>query len=304
MKKISVITINYNQPVVTEELLYSIALSSSYPNLEIIVVDNGSTPNPLEEWIDKFPNVRFIRSEVNLGFAAGNNLGIQAAFGDYYFLVNNDTEFTPNLIEKLIKILETNPRVGIVSPKIRYFNQPDILQYVGFTPINFYTARNKCIGQYERDQGQYDTLTGPTGFVHGAAMMVRKEAVQEAGLMEENYFLYYEEMDWCVKIKQAGYDVWVEPKALIFHKESISVGKKSALKEYFINRNRILFIRKNGSFLSKLVFYFYFLTFVTPRNIVWHLKESRTDLIPQLLKAIAWNITHKKNSSILGFPLT
>ncbi|WP_207425565.1 glycosyltransferase family 2 protein [Pedobacter sp. SYSU D00535] len=303
MKKVSVITVNYNQPKVTEELLQSIFSTNTYPDIEILVVDNGSKTNSVPEWNQKYPDVRFIRSEENLGFAGGNNLAIKAAKGDYLFLVNNDTEFTAGLIEALVRILDQNQQVGMVSPKIRFHQQPDTLQYAGFTSMNFNTARNACIGEFEKDKGQYDDKTGPTGFIHGAAVMVRQQAIAKAGLMAEHFFLYYEEMDWCERVKRAGYEVWVEPKALIYHKESISVGKKSPLKEFFMNRNRILFIRRNAPAISRLIFYFHFCALVTPRNLLNYFKEGRTDLAPQLLKAIWWNLRHSKNSTDLGYPL-
>ncbi len=303
MKKVSIITVNFNQPGVTEELLNSIKTTCKYPNLEIIVVDNGSRENIVPRWIEKYSHVRFLRSEENLGFAGGNNLGINEATGDYFFLVNNDTEFTPGLVEKLVDLLDSNPAIGMVSPKIRYYAEKSLIQYAGFTPMDFNTARNKCVGLMEEDKGQYDHSTGPTGFAHGAAMMVKKEAIEKAGLMAENFFLYYEEMDWCERIKQQGYQIWIEPGALIYHKESVSVGKKSALKEFFMNRNRILFIRRNAPRLSQLIFYCHFSLLVTPRNIFNYLKEQRPDLIKQLFSSIIWNITNKKTSKHLGFPI-
>ena len=303
MKLVSVITVNYNHSAVTDALLDSIFKVNTYKDLEIIVVDNGSTHNPVPAWLIKYPTVKFIRSEINLGFAGGNNLGIKEAKGDYLFLANNDTEFTESLVSELVKILDNHPDVGIVSPKIRYFDQPDILQYAGFTPMNYYTARNNCIGQFEKDNGQYDNLTGVTGFAHGAAMMVRKEAISKAGLMSENYFLYYEEMDWCDHIRKAGYKIWINTNALIYHKESISVGGKSALKEYFMNRNRILFIRRNCPFQVRLVFWIYFVIVVAPRNMLSYIKAKQWNFIPVLLKAILWNLTNNINSNNLGFPI-
>ena len=303
MKKVSVVTVNFNQPAVTEELLQSISSFNHYPDTEIIVVDNGSKDNPVNNWITKYPDVRFIRSEVNLGFAGGNNLGIKQAKGEYLFLINNDTEITEGLIDQLAAILDQQPEVGMISPKIIFFQQPNILQYVGFTPMNFYTARNNCLGYMEEDRGQYDSMTGETGFIHGAAMMVKKEAIERAGLMSESFFLYYEEMDWCERIRQAGYKIWVEPRATIYHKESISVGKKSALKEFFMNRNRILFIRRNAPLAARLTFYLHFSFLVAPRNVLKYIKDGRMDLAKQLFKAMWWNITHKKDSNDLGYPI-
>ena len=303
MKSVSVITVNFNQGLVTEALLASILATNTYSPLEIIVVDNGSANNPVPAWQVKYPGIKFIRSEVNLGFAGGNNLGIKQAGGDYLFFVNNDTEFTEGLVATLAATLGQHQEVGMVSPKIKYFSEPYMLQYAGFTPMNYYTARNKCIGQFETDKGQYDNLTGETGYIHGAAMMLRREAVIKAGYMPENYFLYYEEMDWCEQVKRAKYTIWVNMQALIYHKESVSVGTKSALKEYFMNRNRLLFIRRNCSFATICFFWIYFLAVVMPRNILTYLKNKEYKFIPVLLRAIWWNVTHNKKSTSLGYPI-
>jgi len=301
---VSIITVNYNQSYITEQLLASIFESNTYAAIEILVVDNASKDNPIPAWITQYPNITFIRSDTNLGFAGGNNLGVKQAKGDYLFFVNNDTVFTAGLIEGLVSILDNNPGVGMVSPKIRYHDQPNVLQYVGFTPMNYYTMRNSCIGQFEEDKGQYDNTTGPTGYIHGAAMMVRREAIDKAGLMAENFFLYYEEMDWNDHIKRAGYQIWVEPKVLIYHKESVSVGRVSGLKEYFMNRNRMLFIRRNApSAFTVMVFYTYFILLVAPRNIINYIRNGHKGFTTLLLKAIQWNFTHNKNSTDLGYKL-
>ena len=292
MPLVSVITVNYNHNHVTEELLASI-FKNKQIELEIIVVDNGSTLNPVPDWSIKYPGVKFIRSEVNLGFAGGNNLGIQKAIGEYLFLVNNDTEFTEGLVEQLYSTMIKNPQIGLLSPKIRYFYNPTLLQYAGFTEMNYFTGRNKCIGEFERDENQYNHLTGKTGFIHGAAMMVNRKALEETGLMSEVFFLYYEELDWCERFKKANYEIWIDMQALILHKESKSVGKNSAVKEYFMNRNRMLFISRNATLLQRSIFYIYFILIVTPRNIISHIKDKNFTYIIILFKAIWWNINHK-----------
>jgi len=301
LKKVTIITVNFNQPLLTELFLNSAAVHNTYPAIEIIVVDNGSHENHIPIWRSSYPEVRFIRSEKNLGFAGGNNLGIRETNAEYLFLVNNDTEFSAGLIEKLVAVLDSSPQVGAISPKILYFNQPDIIQYAGFTKMNMYTGRNHCIGQMEHDLGQYDNTTGPTGFVHGAAMMIRKEAVNKTGLMPELFFLYYEEMDWCEKIRKAGFEVWIEPKAKIYHKESMSVGKKSLLKEYFMCRNRILFIRRNAPWLSRIIFYFHFMILVTPRNLLGYLLAGNKAHARQFIRGILWNFRNGTDSRELGY---
>jgi GT2 family glycosyltransferase len=303
MKKVSVITVNFNQPAVTEDMLLSIEKTNDHSNLEIIVVDNASRENPVPEWQVKYPLIKFIRSDVNLGFAGGNNLGIKQATGDYLFLVNNDTEFTPGLVEKLADVLDNKVDVGMISPMIKYYSDKQLIQYAGYTPMNYYTCRNSCIGLRQKDEGQFNNINGPTAYCHGAAMMIKKEAIGKAGLMAENFFLYYEEVDWCEHILRAGYKAWVDTNALIYHKESVSVGKKSKLKEYFMNRNRILFTRRNAPLLKKLFFYFYFLLLVVPRNVITYIKNKNYDFIPMLFKAVWWNFTHSKNSTNLGYPI-
>ena len=298
MKTVSIISVNYNQPEITLEFLASVYRSVNTDTTEIIVVDNGSEPNKIEEWKISYPDVLFIRSELNIGFAAGNNIGIRQASGKYLFLVNNDTEINPELIPTLVQLLDTNPKVGIVSPKIRYFHHPELIQYAGFSPINWYTGRNKCIGQFEKDNGQYDNYTGETAYIHGAAMLLRKEVIDSAGLMPEDYFLYYEEMDWCEQIRKAGYQIWIEPKALIYHKESASVGKLSPLKEYYMTRNRILFVRRNASPFASVVFKIYYCLVVVPKTTVLHFLAFRLNLLKAFYQGLITGLLadkfHKK----------
>lgn len=303
MKKVSVITVNFNQAEVTQAMLLSIKNTNTYRNIEIIVVDNGSHTDASTTFSTLFPDVIFIRSAVNLGFAGGNNLGISHATGDYFFLVNNDTEFTPNLVQKLTEVLDQHPDAGIVSPRINYFADKELIQYAGFTPINYFTGRNSTIGKYQRNGEYYNGITGPTAYAHGAAMMVKKEAIDKAGLMFENYFLYYEEMDWCERIKRAGYQVWMRGDAVIYHKESVTVGKSSPLKTYFMNRNRLLFARRNAPPFGALIFYIYFIMIVLPRNIWNYIKAGEYSYITILLKAIWWNLRNKKDSKQLGISL-
>lgn len=303
MALVSIITVHFNQPLLTEAFLRSLGTVNAYRDIEVIVVDNGSTEDRTGDWRVRFPGVAFIRSGQNLGFAGGNNLGLNVARGDYYFLINNDTEFTPGALGKLVAVLEKRPEVGIVSPRLHYFEERNLIQYAGYTPLNYATGRNRCVGQFERDEGQYDGRSGPTAYVHGAAMLVRKAALARAGLMDPHYFLYYEELDWCERIKKAGYGAYVELDAVIYHKESATVGRRSAIKEYFMNRNRILFLRKHASPLNFALFCTYFAAMVVPRNVLRYLRHREYRFIPVLFNAIRWHFTHSADSADLGYPL-
>ena len=303
MSLISIITVNYNQPEATLALLASIEQYYPAGNFEVIVVDNGSKVDCGYRFLNQRKDLVYIRSKKNLGFAGGNNLGIKQAKGSLLFLVNNDTEFTEGILETLSDSLLANPQIGIISPKILYFDEQSIIQYAGFTEMNFYTCRNRCIGQFEQDSGQYDHIFAETGFAHGAAMMITRVALEASGLMAENFFLYFEEMDWCERIKRAGFKVYVNTNATIFHKESLSVGKNSALKEYFMNRNRLLFIRRNANLFQRLFFYFYFCLLVVPRNIIGYIRAGNSAYTSILFRAIGWNIKNDVSSSKLGYTL-
>lgn len=300
MSLVTIISVNYNQPQVTIEFLDSVSESITAHEIEMILVDNGSIEDEGVLFKEHYSDLKYIRSEQNLGFAGGNNLGILQATGDFILFVNNDTELTPYMIDMLIDEFESNPEIGLLSPLILYYHDKDLVQYAGFSEMNYLTARNKGIGNNEKDQNQYNA-SYETGFIHGAAMMCRRRDLEQVGLMEENYFLYYEELDWCEKFRKAGKKIWFTGRAKIYHKESISVGKESTLKSYFMHRNRMLFVRKNTGPFNTLIFSLYYILIASPRTIIKHYQNNRSDLIPWILRAIAWNLTHSKNSRILGY---
>ena len=293
---ISIITINYNQLEVSCEMLDSVK-ELSYPNLEIIFVDNASKNSPRQHINKHYPEVHFIRSEKNLGFSGGNNLGIKASSGDFLFFVNNDTVLADGLLESLIEVFDKIPQLGIVSPLIRYFPSEEtagknIIQYAGTTEVNPYTARNTTLGVGEEDKGQY-SQAHPTPYAHGAAMMLPRTVVEQVGGMPEEFFLYYEELDWCEQIRKAGYKVYIEPKAKIFHKESLSVGKSSTLKTYYLTRNRIFFMRRNRSPFQVFLFSCFLLIFTIPKNVLLYLMKGEGQHLKAFLRGIWWNISRQ-----------
>ena len=225
--ELSIITINYNGLKDTCELLGTLPLEDD--SLEVIVVDNASRKDEATVIEQRYPQVKVVRSHQNLGFAGGNNLGIREARGSYIFLVNNDTVFKEWNVSALIHRLVSSPQIGAVCPKIRFTWDNCPIQFAGYTPLSPITMRNRSIGFGEDDQGQYD-MAHPTPYAHGAAMMVKREVIDKAGMMPECYFLYYEELDWSMMIRRAGYDIWYEPRCTIYHKESQTTGQQSPLK--------------------------------------------------------------------------
>ncbi|MBR4920158.1 MAG: glycosyltransferase family 2 protein [Prevotella sp.] len=283
--ELSIITINFNGLKDTCELIDTLPLDNE--SLEVIVVDNGSTQDEVTEIEKRYSQVIVIRSNKNLGFAGGNNLGIQAAHGKYLLFLNNDTILKPQTsdLRHLINRLESSPKIGMVSPKIRFTwgNQP--IQYAGYTPLSRITLRNLSIGYGEEDRGQYDT-PHPTPYAHGAAMMVKREVIEKAGMMPECYFLYYEELDWSEMIRRASYEIWYEPTCSIYHKESQTTGRQSPLKTYYITRNRLLFALRNIQGGIRFLTYGYLIGIVTTRDLIKYLCIGRFDLIKATIKGI------------------
>ena len=289
-KLLSIITINYNGLKDTCELIETLPLEDE--SIEVIVVDNASQQDEASIIEQRYPQVKVIRSKENLGFAGGNNLGIKAAHGKYLFFINNDTlnrckkeEGRCKVFQPLIERLESSPKVGMVCPKIRFAWGDNPIQYAGYTPLSRITLRNQSIGCGESDHGQYDSAH-TTPYAHGAAMMVKREVIEKAGLMPECYFLYYEELDWSMMIRRAGYDIWYEPSFTVYHKESQTTGQSSPLKSYYMTRNRLLFAKRNISGPQKVLTYLYLIGIVAVRDILKHTLHHRIDLAKATIRGV------------------
>lgn len=291
---VSIIILNYNGTSITCDLLQSIEENNGYSNFEVIVVDNASRINPTSEILSKFPKTKLILNPENSGFAAGNNLGIKFASGDFLFIVNNDTEVTPGLLEKLVQVFIRFPDAGMVCPKFQFFYNKGIIEYAGYEEINVWTGKNSMIGHGERDHGQFSE-TMKTNFAHGGAMMISREVLEKVGPMAEEYFLYYEELDWSERIKAAGYSIYVEPSALIFHKESLSTGKNSTLKTYYLTRNRILFMRRNYPGWPFWVFSSYLILVTIPYNSLKFIFLGKIKHFQSFWRGILWHFNKNIN---------
>ncbi|MBK6976787.1 MAG: glycosyltransferase family 2 protein [Cytophagaceae bacterium] len=295
MKKplVSIITVNYDTPKVTAEMLASLN-TQNYDNFEIIVVDNASPKLTSEHLKKDFPFIIHITSPKNLGFAGGNNLGLAFAKGEYIFLANNDTEFTPDLMGTLVEYLENHPECGIACPKIKYHFMPDTIQYAGAVGLSPLTSRSYDIGYLKKDDGTFDDCRR-TDLPNGAAMMMRRSDLEKVGQMSEIFFLYYEELDWAYRFKKAGLEVHYVGTASIFHKESVSTGKNSAFKSYYLFRNRLLYIRRNYPILQFLMAAGFFTLVSTPVHMLKHALKKEWGHSKAIFNALKWNLTHSAN---------
>jgi len=293
---VTIITVVYGQLEVTADMLKSL-MNITYPNIETIVVDNASPNCNPKTLKDRFPSIDLIENRQNLGFAGANNIGIIKAKGKYVLLLNNDTIVDRGFLEPLVRKFESNDHIGAVSPKIRFFSAPDTIQFVGMTTMNPYSISNQSIGYCAKDTGQYEN-DQKTYFAHGAAMMVPMKVIKEVGLMSDIYFLYYEELDWGLRIRNAGYEIFYVHDSLIYHKESMTTGVMSPLKIYYLNRSRILYMRRNIHGSIFLVSLFYLMLISVPKNVLLRLVKGEFKLLSAYCKAIGWHIRNIFNSNV------
>ena len=296
-KLVSFITVNYNQMELTLELIESIYKYATVP-FEIVVVDNKSRFNPKETINRLYPDVKVIVSGVNRGFAGGNNIGLEACKGAYLFFINNDAVLTEGALSSLLGTFKQYPKAGIVCPLICYYPEDnattDIIQYAGATNVHPFTGRNKILGEREIDQRQY-RQSKPTFYAHGAAMIVPRKVIDEVGPMSEDYFLYYEELDWSERIRKAGYSIIMEPQAKVYHKESVSVGKLNPMKTYYLTRNRILFMATNRRKVEFIFFALFLFLFTIPKSVVKYIINGQKAHLRAFCKAILWHFRGERS---------
>ncbi len=292
---VSIVLINWNQLEVTAACLESLQ-RLTWRHTEVVVVDNGSTGNDADEIQRRFPWVVLVRNASNKGYTGGNNAGMRVATGEWFLLLNNDTIVEPGLLEPLLDAVRNEPDIGALSPKIRYFDDPNVIQYAGANDdVDMLLGRASWRGCGQADSGQFDEPTD-TAIAHGAAFMVRRSVVEQVGTLWEDYFIYYEELDWSLRIRAAGWRIRYVPGSDVLHKESMSVGKHSPFKVYQQCRNRIWMVRRHGSLTERAVFFAWVVMASMPRNTLRHGMAGRLDLLKAQLSGTLAGLTAQQIS--------
>lgn len=257
MPKVTIILVNYNGSSDTRECLRSLA-EIMYQPYDVIVVDNGSRDAKEAQELQKsFPDVTVIRSEENKGFAGGNNIGIKVAEerrSDYVLLLNNDTTVDPKFLDAMIATAEVNTRVGMVGAKIYYHAEPETIWYDGssFSWSNGVKHTRISI----RDAQPSDTTPRSTGFITGCAMLVRMSALKKIGLLEESFFMYHEDVDWCLRARNEEFLLMMAPGAHVWHKVARSaVTMGEPMIHYYDARNTLLLAQRNAGLLVRAWIY-------------------------------------------------
>lgn len=262
---VSIIILNYNKNQYTIDCLKSLT-NQTYKNFEVVLVDNGSEYESflkLKKKLKYFTNsieIILIRNKLNLFFTGGNNKAIKIANGEYICLLNNDTVVEPNFIGNMVNFLETNSNVGMISPKIKGYKNKNYLWNAG-TKINFRSpsiSRIRGLWEYDPKDQKYNEIS-LTDYAVGTALFVKKEVIDKIGLLDDIFFMYFEETDWNFRAKKNGYKNYYVPTTIVYHKVTRIINKKSLLlKQFFFNRNAQILIWKHAKFLDIMIFYLKF----------------------------------------------
>jgi GT2 family glycosyltransferase len=247
LPKVSILMLTWKSYEMTRDCLLSLR-KLDYPHFEIVLVDNGSGDGSPERLASEFPEVRLLKNATNLGFPAGNNVAIRDALErnpDYLLLLNNDTLVAPDFLSKMVAVAESDEKIGLVNPKILYFEPSDRIWFAG----GFYKPGQSfgvVRGVNRKDVGKFNETT-EISFVTGCAFLIKVEVVHRIGLLDEIFFLGFEDMDWSVRAIQAGYKAYYVGSSVIWHKASYDTKKNlgKPVKDFYSTRNSLLFARKH-----------------------------------------------------------
>lgn len=246
--RVGIVIPNWNGREVLQDCLRSIS-ALRYPRAQVIVVDNGSTDGSTEMLGRDYPNVLRIENSVNLGFAAGNNQGIRLALDrgdDYVLVLNNDTILHPDCLTLLVERAQSDSQIAAISPKI-YFAQPSNRLWFAGGTFNYWTGRNGHVGYKKSDNGAWDTA-GEMEFISGCALLASRNAWRNIGCFDELLFVYSEDVDWSLRARKAGFKLFYEPRAVVWHRESFSIQRNrwQASQLYYNTRNPMVVMWKQG----------------------------------------------------------
>ena len=245
--RLSIILVNYRRSADTVDCLASLR-TSTFKDFHAYVVDNASGDDSILRVRHGFPEVTVLENPANIGFGGGNNVGIARAIADnaaLILLLNNDTVVNPHTLAGLVAAMDSHPEAGVVGAKIHYYDQPNLLWFAGGV-LHPDAGSVRHRGIKEQDTGQFDLLQ-PSDFITGCCLLFRREVYDRIGGLDSAYFAYYEDADFCLRARRAGFTILYEPAASLLHKVSSTSAWDSNVYLYFNLRNRLLFLRKNSS---------------------------------------------------------
>ncbi len=247
--KVITVILNTNRRDDTLACLASLA-KSTYPNRHTIVLDNASTDGSVAAIRQAFPAVEIIELQENLGYAGNNNVGIRAAMAqnaDWVFVLNEDTILAPNCLSELVAVGESSPQIGIVGPMVYHHNEPNVIQSAGGRLNRRWEGSH--IAQNQPDTGQF-VAPHRVDWISGCAILVRRAVIEQVGMIDERFFYYWEETEWCVRAAAAGWEIWHMPAAKLWHKGVQRDYQPKPSVTYYSTRNRLLLLAKHHAPLA------------------------------------------------------
>ena len=246
--KVAVVILNWNGKNFLEKFLPSVfACNSSYA--EIIVADNASTDDSVSFLRSKYPQVRIIQNASNGGFAKGYNDALKLLEAEYYVLLNSDVEVTPDWIDGVIQLMDTDKSIAACQPKIRAFDDKKLFEYAGaaggfIDKYGYPFCRGRILDTLEEDKGQYNDVR-EVFWATGACLFVRSECFHKVNGFDEDFFAHMEEIDLCWRLKNLGYKIMYSPDSMVFHVGGGTLNKTSSKKTYLNFRNNLILLCKN-----------------------------------------------------------
>ena len=243
------VILNTNRKDDTLECLHSLA-ANDYPRHHVIVLDNHSTDGSVPAIKAAFPEVEIIALQENRGYAGNNNVGVQAAIergADWVFVLNEDTVVAPDCLPELVKVGEGDPQIGVVGPLVYHHDEPQVIQSAGGSLGPYWISAH--LGQNETDQGQFNQVR-KVAWISGCAILVRRSAIEQVGALDERFFYYWEETEWCMRIREAGWGIFNVPTAKIWHKGVTRNYQPKPSLAYYNTRNRLLLLNKHQAPLA------------------------------------------------------
>jgi len=267
---ITVVVLNTNRRQDTLECLASLS-ALDYPNHSVVLLDNASTDGSVEAVRARFPAVRIHHLTENLGYAGNNNVGIRMAVdagADWVLVLNEDTTLDPACFTELMRVAAADPRIGAVGPMVYHADEPTVIQSAGGLLDAYWTSIHA--GQNEDDAGQF-AAPRDVQWISGCAILVRAEAIREVGALDERFFYYWEETEWCVRLAKAGWRIVHVPAAKLWHKGVTRHYRPGPSVAYYNTRNRLLMQSLHGAPLSVRAHTW----FQTARTLVSHTVRPR-----------------------------
>lgn len=301
--KVYILILNWNGKKDTINCLESVK-KIDYPDYNIVIIDNGSSDDSVEEIHKKFKDIKIIKNKENLGYAEGNNVGIRYALNnkaDYIWILNNDTIVDKNCLTKLIQTAELNKDIGIVGSKI-YDYGTNRIQYLGIKNLflNLLLFK-KIVGGGKEDNGQFDSFTDVDA-VAGCSTLIRLEMLKKIGLFDKKLFLYYEEVDLFVRAKKAGYQLKVAPKSHVWHKGSATAKKVSGFVRYYIARNNFIFAKRYFSIIEVSIFTIkYILIQILMMLLVLFIQNKNLNVLKDYIRGVFAGINYLFTDKIVRY---